>query len=535
MADSVGRSSAMLASGTMVSRVLGFAKSWLLLQAIGSIGFGADAYATSTIVPNSIYAIVAQGILNAVLVPQIVRASSHPDGGRAYINKLTTVGMVVFAVLATIATLLAGPLMHLFGVDPKSAELATAFAYWSLPQIFFLGLYTLLGEALNARKSFGPFTWAPVLNNIVAIVLLVVFIVAFHADPAGQRPVDSWTQGMIALLAGGATAGMAAQGIILFFFWRKVGLKFRLDFRWRGVNLGHAGRAAAWTFAMLICQQIAGLIQTNVSNSASGHNASTQVLSTAWLIFMLPHSIIAVSIVTAYYTRMSEHAHHEDIDAFRVDFSAALRTIAMLIVFSAAALIVVAYPFARMFTPHYTQMGDVLIAYLIGLLPYTILFMTQRAFYAISDTVTPFLFTLAQVAIIIGGSLACFALPSSIRAVGIATTVSVATIVQTAIGVHLLRRRIGGIDGRRSIASIWRFLLAGVLSIIVGIAVLIGLGGTFRGGFAVSGFFPALASIIVVGLTMLAMYIVVLALLGSRELADSAQPVFARIRGILSR
>jgi putative peptidoglycan lipid II flippase len=533
--SSIGRSSAILASGTVVSRVLGFAKAWLLLQAIGSIGFGADAYATSTIVPNSIYAIVAQGILNAVLVPQIVRASSHPDGGRAYINKLTTVGIVLFAVLAAVATILAGPLMHLFGVDPKAEALATAFAYWSLPQIFFLGLYTLLGEALNARKSFGPFTWAPVLNNIVAIVLLVVFISAFHADPAGQRPVDSWTPSMVALLAGGATLGMAAQAIILFFFWRKVGLKFRLDFRWRGVNLGYAGRAAAWTFAMLICQQIAGLIQTNVSNSASGHNASTQVLSTAWLIFMLPHSIIAVSIVTAYYTRMSEHAHKEDIVSFRADFSAALRTISMLIVFSAAALIVVAYPFARIFTPHYTEMGNVLIAYLIGLLPYTILFMTQRAFYAISDTVTPFLFTLAQVAIVIGGSLSCLALPSSIRAIGIATTVSVATIVQTFIGVQLLRRRIGGIDGRRSLASIWRFLLAGALSAVVGVAVLIGLGGTYRGGFAVSGLIPAFVSIVIVGLVMFGMYFTVLALLRSQEFMGTLRPVVARLRALVGR
>jgi putative peptidoglycan lipid II flippase len=443
--------------------------------------------------------------------------------------------MVLFAAMATIATILAGPLMHLFGVDPKSAALATAFAYWSLPQIFFLGLYTLLGEALNARKSFGPFTWAPVLNNIVAIVFLVIFIVAFHADPAGVRPVDSWTPAMIALLAGGATLGMAAQAVILFFFWRRVGLRFRLDFGWRGVNLGHAGRAAAWTFAMLICQQIAGLIQTNVSNSASGHNASTQVLSTSWLIFMLPHSIIAVSIVTAYYTRMSEHAHHEDMRSFRADFSSALRTISMLIVFSAVALIVVAYPFARIFTPHFTQMGNVLIAYLIGLLPYTILFMTQRAFYAISDTVTPFLFTLAQVAIVIGGSLTCLALPADVRAIGIALTVSIATIVQTFIGVQILRRRIGGIGGRRAVSSLWRFFVAAFASVVVGLAVLIGLGGTYRGGFAVSGLFPAALSIVVIGFVMLGMYGAVLLLLRSKELTETARPLVARLRSRVTR
>ena len=182
---SIGRASAMLASGTFVSRILGFAKAWLLVQAIGVVTVGAYAYGTATIVPNAVYAIIAQGILNAVLVPQIVRASVHVDGGRAYINKLVTLGMVVFAAVAIVATLLAPVLVTLFGVRGDAVGLATAFAYWSLPQIFFLGLYTLLGEVLNARKSFGPFTWAPVINNIVAIVMLGVFIAAFGAAATG--------------------------------------------------------------------------------------------------------------------------------------------------------------------------------------------------------------------------------------------------------------------------------------------------------------------------------------------------------------
>lgn len=84
---SVGRASAVLASGTLVSRLLGFAKAWLLVQAIGVVSLAANAYGTATYIPNSLYAIIAQGVLNAILVPQIVRASVNPDGGRAYINK----------------------------------------------------------------------------------------------------------------------------------------------------------------------------------------------------------------------------------------------------------------------------------------------------------------------------------------------------------------------------------------------------------------------------------------------------------------
>ncbi|MDN4613474.1 lipid II flippase MurJ [Leifsonia sp. F6_8S_P_1B] len=525
---SVGRASAMLASGTFVSRILGFAKAWLLVQAIGAISFAANAYSTATIVPNSIYAIIAQGILNAILVPQIVRASVNADGGRAYINKLVTLGMVVFAAVAVLATLLAPALIALFGLRGAQAELATAFAYWSLPQIFFLGLYTLLGEVLNARKSFGPFTWAPVVNNVVAIVLLAAFIVAFGGYSGGEGRTH-WSPGMVALLAGGATLGIAVQALILFLFWRRIGLRFRFDFGWRGVNLGTAGKAAGWTFAMLIATQIAGLVETNVANSAGQQYAGPFVLSNAWLIFMLPHGIIAVSIVTAYYTRMAEHAHRGATADFRRDFSSAARSIMFFIVFSSAALIIVAFPVARVFTPDYRAMGLVLIAYLVGLVPFSLVFMAQRAFYSLGDTRTPFFFTLAQVAVVVVGVLACFAVAPEVRAAAVALVVSIAGTVQAVLAFLLLRRRTGGVDGRRILSGLWRFAVAGAAAMIAGGGFLVILGGVDQGAFPVSGFIGAVVSSAVVGVVMLVVYVGFLGMLRSPELATGVVPLLDRL------
>jgi putative peptidoglycan lipid II flippase len=526
---SVGRASAMLASGTLVSRILGFVKAFLLIQAIGAVAFASNPYATSTIVPNSIYALIAQGILNAILVPQIVRASTNADGGRAYINKLVTVGIIVFAAVALVATLLSPVLMHLFGLRGEAAAIATAFAYWSLPQIFFLGLYTLLGEVLNARKSFGPFTWAPVANNIIGIALLLVFIVAFGADPQSTRSAGQWNPTMIAVLAGGATLGVAVQAFLLFFFWRRVGLRFRFDFQWRGVNLGTAGRAAAWTFGMLVATQIAGLIETNVANSVGKGFAGPAIMNSAWLIFMLPQGIIAVSIVTAYYTRMAEHAHRRDTDAFRTDFSSGARSILMLIVFSTAALIVVAFPLASVFTPSYVDYGLVLIAYLLGLVPFSIVFMAQRAFYSLGDTRTPFFFTLAQVVVIVVGVLLCFNVDRSFRAAAIALVVSLASTVQALIAVALLRRRIGGVDGRRILSGLWRFLVAAAAAMIAGAGFLVILGGVGESAFPVSSFIAAVVSIAVIGVVMLIVYFGALALLRSDDLKAGVTPVLNRV------
>jgi putative peptidoglycan lipid II flippase len=201
----LGRASAALAAGTLVSRILGFLSAAVLAWAIGPQNPGANAFALANQLPNNIYAIVAAGVLSAVLVPQIVRAGLHTDGGQLFVNRLVTLGIVVFLAATIIATLCAPLLVDLYATDGGALAdgrgLAIAFAYWCLPQIFFYAIYSLLGEVLNARGVFGPFTWAPVLNNVVVIVSLLVFAALFGVDPAHQDP-QNWTSGQIVLMAG---------------------------------------------------------------------------------------------------------------------------------------------------------------------------------------------------------------------------------------------------------------------------------------------------------------------------------------------
>src|SRR4029453_544994 len=196
-------------------------------------------------------------------------------GGSAYINKLLTLALTVIGAATVLATALAPVLTWIYaGSNPSIPPPAIAFAWGCLPQIFFYGLYTLLGEVLNARRSFGPFTWVPVLNNVVALLGLVAFGLLFGFDPDGSRTVDDWTSGMVALLAGSATLGIVVQASVLFWFWRRIGLRSRPHFAWRGVGLGAAGRMAGWTFGMLLLTTFAGIVQTQVVLQASGTGAS---------------------------------------------------------------------------------------------------------------------------------------------------------------------------------------------------------------------------------------------------------------------
>jgi putative peptidoglycan lipid II flippase len=532
--DRIGRASLFLASGTLVSRLLGFAKVAVLAATIGVVGSGADAFAVANGLPNTVYVIVAGGVLSAVLVPQIVRASAHADGGSAYINKLLTLAFVILAGATIVATLAAPLLTSLYaGSNAEILPLAIAFAWWCLPQIFFYGMYTLLGEVLNARRSFGPFTWVPVLNNVVAIAGLVAFGAIFGFDPDGLRQVEDWTPGMVALLAGTATLGIVAQAVVLFWFWRRVGLRYRPDFAWRGVGLRAAGKLAGWTFGMLLLTTGAGIVQSQVLIVASGNGASVAAVDTAWLVFMLPHSVITVSIATAYFTRMSEHAATDRLDEVRSDLSGAMRGVLVILMLAAVGLMVVAYPFGAVFNRGLdgaSTIGNIIIAFAVGLVSFSLLFVVQRTFYALNDTRTPFFFTLFQVIVFAVGALCALLLPLDLIGVGVALATSVAVTAQFVLATALLRRRLGTLDGRRILGTLARSLLALIVPVGVGITLLVAFGGLVEGGFAISSVVGAMVTMVVIGIVMSALYFGGLWLLRSPELHGFAAPLVARLR-----
>lgn len=533
--DSIGRASFFLASGTMVSRLLGFVKAIVLAGTIGVVGsVSGDAFAIANGLPNTVYVIVAGGVLSAVLVPQIVRAAAHADGGTAYINKLLTLALLILSAATILATAAAPLITTLYaGSNPAILPLAIGFAWWCMPQIFFYGMYTLLGEVLNARRSFGPFTWVPVLNNVVAIAGLVVFGAIFGFDPEGMRAVDDWTPGMIALLAGSATLGIMAQAVILFWFWRRIGLRYRPDFQFRGVGLRAAGRLAGWTFGMLLLTTLAGIVQTNVLATASNAGASVAAFDSAWLIFMLPHSVIAVSIATAYFTRMSEHAAVDDTARVREDFSSAVRGVLVILMLAAVGLMVVSYPFGAVFQTGFaaaSAIGNVIIALTVGLVAFSTMFVVQRTFYALNDTRTPFFFTLFQVIVFSIGAVACLALPLEWTAVGIACATTIAGLAQLALAALLLRRKLGRLDIRRVATTFARSSLALLLPVVTGLMLLVMLGGTIEGGYAVSSRAGAIVTMIVIGTVMSALYFGTLWVLRSPELRGFADPLFARLR-----
>ncbi|WP_349826670.1 murein biosynthesis integral membrane protein MurJ [Brevibacterium litoralis] len=524
--SSLARSSALMSAGTLVSRVLGFAKAMLLAIAIGvSVGGAANAFDIANKVPNNLYMLLAGGVLNAVLVPQIVRAMKHDDGGHRFVNRLLTLAMALIALFTVLATLLAPYIVRLYSSGSWSDEqvaLAVAFAYICLPQIFFYGLYTLLGQVLNARRSFGPYMWAPVLNNVVAILGLLAFIWIFGPGDSGQHAVGTWDPTKIGILAGSATLGVVCQALVLLWPLRAGGFRYRPAFGFRGVGLGTAGKVASWTFAALLVGQAGFVVISRVAASVPAGTEvdplpSNAAYTFAYLVFMLPHSIVAVSLVTALFTSLSQDAANGDLAAVRASTSLGLRTVGMCTVFATVTIMALDGPLAMVITTRHQNeaevMSNVLTFMVLGLVPFSANYLLQRVFYAYEDARTPFWIQLPQVVLTTLGVLWAGTMPDRVVVAYIGLAMSAGYLLAMLLSCVFVLRRIGNFGLGQAVRAHVKYLVAGVLALLVGVVlrILVGPGAWDDKG-------SAFLMVAWIGPVMLAVYLGMCWLMRVREI-----------------
>ncbi len=363
---SVLSSSAVMAAGTVVSRASGFVRSTLLAAALGT-QLHADLFTIANTIPNMLYILLAGGVFNAVLVPQLVRAMKHDaDGGDAYTNRIITLAGLFLAGVTALLVIGAPLLMRLY-LDPafftdalaEQRESVIDFARLCLPQVFFYGMFVLVGQILNSRDRFGPMMWAPVGNNVVSVAVLGLYLVVFGAAQ-GDELCGGYTSGQEWLLGLGSTAGIALQLLILLPYLKSAGFTFRPRFDFRGSGLGHTFRLGFWTVAFVVVNQIAYTVVVRLASSgtaeaavacgaATGGSGGTgyTIYSGAFLLVMVPHSIATVSLATATLPRLSRSAADDDLPAVSRQIASTTRTALALILPFALLLPVIALPLSN--------------------------------------------------------------------------------------------------------------------------------------------------------------------------------------------
>lgn len=397
-----------MAVGTLLSRITGILRDIALVAAIGT-GIFSDSYSVANSMPNIVYILIAGGAINAVFVPALVRhMKDDEDAGARFADALLTIVSIVLFVVVLITVALAPFITHLYGTSQWSAQdfdVATYFARWCLPQIFFYGLYTLASQVLNARGVFKLPMYAPIVNNIIVIVTAGLFIAISTGEPTSATVLHK----ELFLLGFGTTLGVVVQALILLPALGKAGYNFRPNFSVRGSGLGKIGDLAIWTIGFVFVNQLSFLVisrLTTYANVISTNAALTPVGFTSYqkaqLMMMLPHSIITVSLITAVLPRLSRQAHAHDDQAFDDELTHAVRLVMALMVPSAALLVIAGPRIGQFLYGHGAStvaqgnaVGFVSSMFAIGLPAFSLFYVLLRSFYARENTKTPFFINLA--------------------------------------------------------------------------------------------------------------------------------------------
>jgi putative peptidoglycan lipid II flippase len=513
---SVSRASRIMALGTIVSRVTGMIRQLLLVAALGTAALGAS-FNIANNVPNTIYLLVIGGAVNSIFVPQLVRAmKDDPDGGQAFMDRLLTITLVIMAVLTVLCVLLAPQIVTVFYPKATGAnrEVTIVFARYMLPQIFFYGMFVMLGQILNAKDKFGPMMWTPVLANVVQIATLGAYLwIAGYV-----QSTENITPNELALLGVGTTLGIVLQTITLVPYLRAAGVGFRPRFDWRGVGLGQSMTLAKWTMGMVLVGQVATTIITRLSSAmdTSGTHQTEGVgyvaYSNALTIWILPQAIITVSIITALLPRMSRAAHAGDLKAVRDSISYGLRVSAVAIVPCAFLFVAFGQQISAILFQHGAtnatmarNLGYMLMAFGLGLIPFSVQYLMLRGFYAYEDTKTPFIVT-AWISAINGG-LAYISYQLLHTTKWAVAGMCVGYVIAYTIGMVMtgarLSRKLRGLDTGRVVRTHAKLGAASALGAVIGGPIGFEITSKLHGGLTGAG-----AGLIVGGALFMVLFLV---------------------------
>ncbi|MFD0899429.1 murein biosynthesis integral membrane protein MurJ [Actinomadura sediminis] len=468
------KSGAIMALGTLASRVTGFLRTAVIVAALGT-GLLANAYNTANTIPNQIYDLLLGGILTSIIVPLLVRAKERDRRyGEQYEQRVFTLAVIGLGALTLVSILLAPVFIDVLGKSftDDQRDVAILFARFFLPQIFFYGVGAFAGAILNSRGSFGAPMWAPVLNNLVVIAVGGAFL----AITAGPVDPSTISDDMLLLLSIGTTGGIVLQTVALWPSLRKMGFRWRPRLDFKKGELGEVARLAGWTLLYVALTQSALVVITALTNAA-GNTAEEAGLGqgygytpyfNAYQLFQLPYAIVGVSVITALLPRMSRFAAEGKTADVRAAFSSGLRLSSVIIMPAAALMLVlgpeittVLFAHGNASTEDAAVIARIMQMFAIALVPFSTYQLMLRVFYAHGDTRTPALIGFVTVGCNIALAFTAYSvLDVKWVVVGIAAGLGIANAAGAVTSWLVLRRMLDGMDGRRIVGGHLKLLAA---------------------------------------------------------------------------
>jgi putative peptidoglycan lipid II flippase len=521
------RSSAVVATGTLLSRITGLLRVVVLAAVIGQATL-ADAYNLANTTPNIIYELLLGGVLAATLVPVFVDRIEHRDDRST--SAIFTVSMTALVIFTAVTLLFTPLLARAFAIGSSGAEHAaqvhvlTVLIVCFVPQMVFYGFTTLATALLNAHRRFAAAAFAPVLNNVVVIIMLL----AFAVKSGSQHGVTDAAKitgdlDLLLLLGLGTTAGIVAMALALVPAIARAGIRLRPVFDWRDSGIRTIVRLSGWTAGYVITNQIAQLFVLVLAKSGTAGNVSAYTY--AFTFYVVPYGLLAVSIMTTIMPELARRVTANDFAGLRRDFNLGLRYIIVLVLPASVLFVVLAQPMLAIivrdqFTAHDAAVtADTLQLFALSLVPFSVYLYTMRGFYALHDTRTPFIINAFENALNIVLALALF---PSLGVQGLAIAWGIAYAIAAVVALIALRRRIPGVPDTASRHTLVRAILGGIALAVVAAPLAAAIGHADA--------VHALAATLIAALAGAGVYLLVQAALRADEL--SALVTLVRRRGI---
>lgn len=531
---SLGRSAAVMAGGTVLSRITGLGR---LMAAAFALGVAesrlADSYNIANTLPNVLYELVLGGVLTSVFIPVVVEELRTRPKEEAWeaVSTLATTALAVLAVLSVVSVIAAPWLVRLFTMRISGAEaadqqaLATFFLRVFAPQIALYGVAAIAAGLLNAHDRFAVPMFAPILNNLVVIATFLGFAAVVSGTPTSASVGASLNQKL--LLGAGTTAGVAAMAAVHWPFVRRLPGRLRARFDLRHPAVRKLGRLSSWTLGYVVFNQIGFAVMLVLANGVQG---GPTAFFTALAFFQLPYGVVAVSVMTALVPTLAGQYVDGDTDGFRARTAGGLRAMALLLVPATGAYLVLSRPLIRVLLEHGVMQAEsgelvagVLDMFVLGLLPFSAYLLFVRAFYARQDARTPVLVNLIDNVVTLG---LAFALFGSLEVRGLALAHSVGYLVAAVAAGYLLARRVGGLEGRHTVRELGKVVAASAAAtatMAAGVAVVASVTDP--------GDVRAVLQLVVAGGAGLAVFVAVARALSVEDLALLARLVRRARRG----
>ena len=441
----------------MTSRILGLVREQLLAALFGA-GNVMDAYVVAARLPNLLRDLFAEGAMSAAFVPTFTRtltAGGKPAAWRLGTNAINAL-LITTGTLVVLGMVFTEPIIRLltaadYALVPGKLELTVTLARVMLPLLALIAIAAALMGMLNSLHHFFIPALSPAMFN-VATILCAVAIVPF-AGSMGLQPI---TLIAISTLAGGM-AQLAIQVPPL----RREGFRWHAVLDWRDAGLQRVLR--------LMGPGTIGLAATQVNLAVNQLLATSEVGAASWLnyafrIMYLPIGLFGVSIGTAVLPTVSRHSAERNAPGVRDTIADGLSLMMMLNVPATVGLIVLASPIVRLlferraFTAADTAATAAAVQlYALGLIGYSIVRITSPTFYALGKNRTPV--QASAVTVLLNASLNV-GLQQAFGFRGLALGTSLAALFNAGTLLVLLRRELGGINGRRLASTFGRISLA---------------------------------------------------------------------------